>query len=134
MDITRFREICRNREVCWGVTLLEYMTPATVRAMKRAGYDWLWVDNEHAAHDYATLQEVIRCADDVGLVTLLRVANIDYARIAQALDVGVGGVIVPRIETPEQVRFVVDAAKYPPIGKRGFGMRPQLFGTNRISM
>jgi 2-keto-3-deoxy-L-rhamnonate aldolase RhmA len=114
--------------------LLEHMTPATVRTMKRAGYDWLWIDGEHGVHSYETVYDVVRCAEDVGIITLFRVAQLDYARIAQALDMAVDGVIVPRVETPEQVRLAIDYAKYPPIGKRGFGMRASLFGVNNISM
>jgi 2-keto-3-deoxy-L-rhamnonate aldolase RhmA len=102
--------------------------------MKRAGFDWLWVDNEHAAHSYNILQDVVRCADDVGLVTLLRVAQNHYPLIAQALDIGATGIIVPRLETAEEVRYALDCAKYPPLGRRGFGMRSQLFGVNEITM
>lgn len=134
MNRDTFRQICKSRETCWGSVILEYMTPATVRTMKRAGYDWLWIDGEHAAHSYDKVQEAVLCARDVGIISIFRVAQLEYPRIAQALDIGVDGIIVPRIETPEQVRTIVDCAKYPPIGKRGFGMRASLFGVNDITM
>lgn len=132
MDRKTFREICRSRRLCWGTVIHEYLTPHTVRSFARAGYDWLWIDTEHSFPGYETVQEVIRTADDMGIVTLLRVTQDDYALIARALDLGVGGVIIPRVETPDQVSRAVDCAKYPPVGKRGFGIRPSVYG--RLSM
>lgn len=129
-----FKKVCRERRLCRGVVMLEHVTPMMVRTFARAGYEWLWLDNEHAHQSYETLYEAIRTAEDYGVMTLLRVTSDDYARIAQAYDMAVSGVIVPRVETPEQVRHIVDCAKYPPVGKRGFGMRSSLFGAHKINM
>jgi 2-dehydro-3-deoxyglucarate aldolase/4-hydroxy-2-oxoheptanedioate aldolase len=40
-------------------------------------------------------------------------------RIGRALDAGASGVMIPRIETPEQVSAVVKHMSYPPFGDRG---------------
>jgi 2-keto-3-deoxy-L-rhamnonate aldolase RhmA len=114
--------------------MLEYMAPHVVRTFARAGFDWIWIDNEHGYQSYESIVHVTRTADDLGVITLVRVTQGDYPLIAQALDMAVSGVIVPRVETPDQVRRIIDCAKYPPIGKRGFGMRPSLWGTRRMSM
>lgn len=134
MDRKTFREILRGRKPAWGTYVLEHMTPHTVRTLKRAGFHWLWVENEHSPHSYETIQEVVRTAEDVGMMSILRVTQGEYALIARALDMGVSGIIVPRVETPEQVRHYVDCAKYPPVGKRGFGIRASVFGATSISM
>ncbi len=114
--------------------MLEHMTPTVVRTIARAGFEWIWIDNEHGHHSYETIFEVARTAEDVGLITLLRVTQGDYSHIAQALDMAVSGIIVPRVETPEEVRHIIDCAKYPPVGKRGFGMRSSLFGKQHTTM
>lgn len=134
MDRTTFKQLLKQRRLCWGTGILETMTPHVVRTLARAGYDWLWLETEHAHHSYETIQEVVRTGDDVGVVTILRVAQTQYDLIARALDLGVGGIIVPRVETPEQARFIVDCAKYPPIGKRGFGLRPNVCGKKTMTM
>ncbi|MCC6694403.1 MAG: hypothetical protein IT365_02125 [Candidatus Hydrogenedentes bacterium] len=134
MDRATFKEICRNRRTSWGTIMIEYMTPSAVRTFARAGLDWLWIDNEHGCHSYETICQAAHTAEDVGIMSILRVTQGNYDRIAQALDMAVSGIIVPRVETPEQVRQIVDCAKYPPVGKRGFGMRASLFGQRRISM
>ena len=66
----------------------EYMTPQIVRTFARAGYDWLWLDNEHSHHSYESIQEVIRTAEDLGVITLLRVTQGMYHLIARGLDMG----------------------------------------------
>ena len=43
------------------------------------------------------------------------------ALIKRALDIGADGVVVPWIETPEQLRQAVAFARYPPQGLRGIG-------------
>lgn len=134
MTRDQFRTICRNRELCWGTVMLEYMTPQAVRTIARAGYDWIWIDNEHAAHSLDRVLECVRAARDLGVISILRVAQLQYDRIAQALDIAPDGIIVPRIETVEQARMAVDCAKYPPVGKRGFGMRSTLFAPGVTSM
>lgn len=134
MDRKAFREILKGRKPAWGTYVLEYMTPHTVRTLKRAGFDWVWIENEHSPHSYETIQEVVRTADDIGIMTIMRVTQGEYSLIARALDMGVNGIIVPRVETPEQVRHYIDCAKYPPVGKRGFGIRSSIYGKTSMSM
>jgi 2-keto-3-deoxy-L-rhamnonate aldolase RhmA/NAD(P)-dependent dehydrogenase (short-subunit alcohol dehydrogenase family) len=56
---------------------------------------------------------------------LVRVARNGPAEIGTALDAGAVGVIVPLVETAEEARQAVDAARYPPEGHRsGGGVRP----------
>ncbi len=134
MDRRTFAEVCRVRSISWGTVIVEYMYPHTIRTLARAGFDWLWLDNEHAHHSYERIQEAIRTAEDVGVITVLRVTNTDYSLIARGLDLGADAIMVPRVETPEQVRRIISWARYPPIGSRGFGIRSSVYGVHPISM
>ena len=51
----------------------------------------------------------------------MRVPAVDPVAIGQALDWGAEGVLVPRVNTPDEARAAVDAARYPPHGSRGAG-------------
>ncbi|KAF5341295.1 hypothetical protein D9758_016654 [Tetrapyrgos nigripes] len=42
-------------------------------------------------------------------------------QIKYALDAGARGVLVPMVSTPTQARSIVSDARYPPLGRRGFG-------------
>ncbi len=46
----------------------------------------------------------------------------EYALIAPALDAGSGGVMAPMVETADQARVLVESVRYPPLGRRGFGV------------
>lgn len=134
MDCKTFKKICHDRTLSWGVVMWEHMEPQVVRTIARAGFEWIWIDNEHAYHSNDKLYQVIRTAEDLGIISLLRVRQAEYAFIAHAMDMAPSGIIVPRVESPEQMRRIVQAAKFPPVGQRGFGMRPSLFGKNAMSM
>ena len=42
--------------------------------------------------------------------------------------------MVPRVETVEEVRGIIDASKYPPIGQRGYGPRGIITDFAHLSM
>jgi 2-dehydro-3-deoxyglucarate aldolase/4-hydroxy-2-oxoheptanedioate aldolase len=42
--------------------------------------------------------------------------------MAQALDAGMLGLMIPMVETPEQARKIVNSTRYPPVGRRGAGL------------
>jgi 4-hydroxy-2-oxoheptanedioate aldolase len=41
--------------------------------------------------------------------------------IKRALDAGAHGILVPLLRSAEEGRKIVEAAKFPPVGQRGFG-------------
>jgi len=45
----------------------------------------------------------------------------EYAWLARALDLGARGVMIPMVESAEQARSIVQACRYPPVGRRGAG-------------
>jgi 2-keto-3-deoxy-L-rhamnonate aldolase RhmA len=58
------------------------------------------------------------------LSPIVRVADLQYALIARALDCGAEGVIFPRVEDPEILQRAVSWTKFPPEGIRGCGLTP----------
>src|SRR5581483_6655964 len=53
------------------------------------------------------------------LVPMVRVPATEYHFLARVLDAGARGVMVPMVETGEQAKMIVQATKYPPLGRRG---------------
>ena len=88
--------------------------PAFVEAAGHAGYDFALLDMEHGPGSFQNLQNLIRAANVAGVCPVVRVPWID-----RALDVGAGAVLIPQIDTAEQARAVVSAAKFSPVGSRG---------------
>ena len=103
-----------------------------------AGFDWLLVDLEHGAGGEEALvgQTLAAAAHDVPL--FVRVETVERIRVGRVLDLGVAGVMIPRIEDASDARRVVRFARYPPDGERGvatynracgFGTRPEVLLT-----
>jgi len=97
--------------------------------MGHAGYDWISVDMEHGTIAHHQLPDLFRSIELGGALPLVRLGGSGLSECKQALDAGAGGVIVPMIETAEQLQKVVQACRWPPVGSRGVGFsRANLFG------
>ncbi|TGK17267.1 2,4-dihydroxyhept-2-ene-1,7-dioic acid aldolase [Leptospira fluminis] len=97
--------------------------------MGRAGYDWVAVDLEHGSIDVQQLPDLFRALELGDTLPLVRVAQGSAKDCKRALDAGAGGIIVPMIESSEQLEEVRDLCFWPPAGKRGVGFsRANLFG------
>ena len=97
--------------------------------MGQAGYDWVAVDMEHGAVSAHQLLDLFRALELGGTLPLVRLAHGEPKDCKQALDAGAGGVIVPMIESAEQLENVRNSCNWPPAGNRGVGFsRANLFG------
>jgi len=87
-----------------------------------AGFDYYMLDAEHGLMDAAQVVNVIRACERVNMTPLVRIGPKDPKLVLQYLDAGMMGVMMPGLETPEDIKMLVDAVKYPPLGKRGMGL------------
>ena len=110
------------RGVAVGAMLFEFDTPGVMRILAAASADFALFDLEHTAWDAGSLRRVLATGRGTGVYPLVRAVRAEYAQIAPALDAGAGGVMAPMIETAAQARALVEAARYPPLGRRGFGV------------
>ncbi|MDO4960393.1 MAG: aldolase/citrate lyase family protein [Eubacteriales bacterium] len=92
----------------------------SIEALGTTGLDFVIIDNEHSPHEGEASAEMIRAAELAGITALCRVREISRPAIMKLLDIGAGGLIVPCVETVEQVKSIVKYAKFAPIGERGF--------------
>ena len=85
------------------------------------GMDWIVIDAEHGHLGWKEIHEHVRATVRSETVVLVRIAELSPGLIKRVLDIGADGVVVPWIETAEQVRQAVAFSKYPPEGVRGIG-------------
>jgi 4-hydroxy-2-oxoheptanedioate aldolase len=86
-----------------------------------AGFDYYMLDAEHGLMDAAQAVNVIRACEQVDITPMVRIGPKDPKLVLQYLDAGMMGVMMPGLETCEEIRMLVNAVKYPPVGKRGMG-------------
>lgn len=104
-------------------------SPNLIELIGHAGYDFVVIDDEHGAFSYSELENLVRTADSVNLVPIVRVSY-DPSSIQKALDRGAKGIQVPMVNTKEQAELAVRKAKFPPRGTRGaaYSHRAARFG------
>lgn len=101
------------------------------RVIARLGFEWLTLDLEHSAIDWSQAAAIFAAVADAGCVPLARVPQGSHDYIKRVLDAGAWGIVVPMVNTVEQARTAIAAAKYPPVGNRslGGGQHNMNFGT-----
>ena len=118
--LQRLRAKLADDEPVYGLWIT--LESASITEMAVAlGLDWVVIDGEHGHLDWHDILEHIRAAVRSETVVLVRVAELNIALVKRAMDIGADGVVVPWIESPEQLRQAVAFAQYPPQGVRGMG-------------
>lgn len=102
-----------------GTFLFEFNTVGTVRTAAAAGAEFVLIDMEHTGWTTETIRQLCGATHGTDTVPLVRVPATEYHFIARALDMGARGLMMPMVESAEQARRFVQAAKYPPTGRRG---------------
>jgi 2-dehydro-3-deoxyglucarate aldolase/4-hydroxy-2-oxoheptanedioate aldolase len=105
-----------------GTFVFEFATHTIARVVNGAGADFVVLDGEHSGHTLEGLRTALGGARGLDVVPMVRVATLDRHAIAGALDAGARGVVVPMIDSAEEARAAVAHARYPPEGRRGYGI------------
>lgn len=97
--------------------------PDSIELLGMCDFDAFIIDHEHIGADLRTLVGQLRAAQAAGDTTcLVRVPSHDPVYIKRVLDAGVDGLVVPTVESAEQMRAIVAATRYRPHGgQRGVG-------------
>ena len=96
-------------------------SPSVTEMAVGLGLDWVVIDAEHGSLDWQDVAAHLRATVRSHTVALVRVCELNVALIKRALDIGADGVVIPFIETAEQLRQAVNCCRYPPEGVRGIG-------------
>lgn len=86
------------------------------------GLHGVWIDQEHSDVPHQALELLLMACRSAGLDAFARVPPTDYGTIMRPMETGASGVMVAQIRTVEQVKQVLEWAKYPPMGLRGLFM------------
>lgn len=126
--IYRIREKLHSGKPSLG-SWMQIPNSSVAEIMGSANYDWIAVDLEHGAFSRQILPNIFLAIENGGALPIARLAQPLPNDVKQALDAGARGLILPMIETEEQLKIAIDSAYYPPDGTRGVGYcRANLFG------
>ncbi len=115
----RLRERLTAGQTVIGTMLVEIRQPGVMTVLANIGFDFVLIDNEHGPFSIESIADLSRAARDAGVTPIVRVPELTYALVTQALDAGAQGIMLPRVTGRAQVEDCVRFMKYPPEGKRG---------------
>ncbi|WP_316814378.1 HpcH/HpaI aldolase family protein [Pedobacter heparinus] len=83
-----------------------------------AGFDCLWIDQEHLAQDWSVLNAQIWAAKSRDVDVMVRVPRGSYSGYVKPLEMDAAGILVPHIMNLEEAKQVVQMTRFYPVGKR----------------
>lgn len=113
-----FRQRLRALEPMFGLFCCTYSTQIA-EALGSSGFDYLLFDGEHTPNSWPHLHAQLCALDRGATASMVRVPGMDAATIKLLLDLGVGGLMVPNVQSAAQAAQVVAMTRYPPHGTRG---------------
>ncbi len=114
------KQLLRDGKTAIGSEISRFRSPEVVRVYAQAGLDFVFIDMEHTCFSLETVADMIAVARGSGICPIVRVPQAEYSFVSRVLDSGAQGIIVPRVNTPDQVRQIVSWMRYPPYGIRGY--------------
>jgi 4-hydroxy-2-oxoheptanedioate aldolase len=105
-----------------------YTSAGLVELVSNWGFDVIFLDCEHGPAGWDEVEHMVRAAELWDAAAIVRVQANDPPTITRALDRGAAGVQVPHVNTRAQAEAAVRAAKFAPLGHRGFAGGRAAFG------
>lgn len=84
------------------------------------GYKAAWIEMEHTFLTFAEAADLCRIAAGLGLLTMIRIPDTRRETVLKAAECGPDILDLPMANTPETLRELVQNARFPPAGLRGF--------------
>jgi 2-keto-3-deoxy-L-rhamnonate aldolase RhmA len=96
-------------------------SPAVVEVAGFSALDFVRIDTEHAWRRDESMEHMIRAACAADIPAILRLDKNDPYLVRKALEIGAQGIVVSNMCSKHEVEEMVQAAKFPPHGIRGYG-------------
>jgi 4-hydroxy-2-oxoheptanedioate aldolase len=119
LKTNKVKQTLKNGGICFGTMLRILHSPHAVPLCAAAGWDFIILDTEHNDYNQETFSAFCLTAKYEEITLLARVPDKLYHQLAKPLDLGVEGLVIPRVESRDEVRQIIDAVKYAPVGNRG---------------
>ena len=107
-----------------GKTLLGaavyFYDPVFLEICAHLGYQAIWIEMEHGHITFAEAADLCRMAAGTGMLTMIRIPDVQRANVLKAAECGPDILDVPMIERTEQMEDLRNYARFAPAGSRGF--------------
>src|SRR5688572_27722159 len=95
-------------------------SPEIVEIIGTWGISAVILDMEHSPTGFGDIQRLATAADASGTTPLARIPEGETGIVGRLLDLGVQGIVFPRISSGDEARAAAGAVRFPPDGDRGW--------------
>ena len=114
----RFEKKLDDSQPVLGMLVMNHFWLELVEIAQAAGLDYMIIDLEHHPRDGELVANACRIGRLAGFAIFLRSRRTDAESIGEVLDLGPCGLLLPMIESAEQLDGVRDGIYLPPRGRR----------------
>lgn len=113
-----FKKALERGDLLIGATIVELGRPSVIKVLNDAGFDFIFLEYEHASLSSETVADIITTGRDVDLPTIVKLPALERHFVTKILDAGAMGIQLPRTNSKEEIAKLVQWSKFPPIGDR----------------
>jgi 2-dehydro-3-deoxyglucarate aldolase len=118
----------RSRDLIFG-SWVSFAHPSITEIFASHNFDFLAIDMEHGTINLEQAQRIIAASQYYKVACLPRPVSHSNDWIKPLLESGADGLIAPMVNSSEELHELLNDVKYPPLGKRSFGInRAQGYG------
>jgi 4-hydroxy-2-oxoheptanedioate aldolase len=122
----RVKQKLKEGKIVFGPMVSEVRTPGIAILFAQAGFDFFFIDMEHSSFTTETMSDMILAGRASGISAIVRPSSRRLPEnLSRPLDAGAEGLLVPQIQTQEDVQNTVKWCRYAPLGERGMALSRQ---------
>ncbi|MGN0906694.1 MAG: aldolase/citrate lyase family protein [Bullifex sp.] len=118
MIASEYRRALKERKPLVSA-MVRFQSPVYASVLAKAGADAITIDDEHYPFTSEDIRNIVTAVHAEKASCIVRTGKKRPDAIYRILDMGADGILIPNVETAEEAGMVVDAVRYPPLGKRG---------------
>ena len=108
---------------------VSFSQPSIIEILSYVGFDFLAIDMEHSPISLSESQQIIQISQSHDIPCLPRPVSHSNDWFKPILDFGADGLFITTLEDEQQLKHIEQLIKYPPLGKRSYGInRAQIYG------
>jgi 2-keto-3-deoxy-L-rhamnonate aldolase RhmA len=117
------KRLLREGRPVFGTMVAEVRSPGIAVMLAAAQFDFFIIDMEHSALSLETVEDMCLAAKGTRITPIVRVpTRFGHHNLSRPLDCGAEGLLIPQVETKEEVKDIVQATRYAPLGQRGMAL------------
>ncbi|MFT8775818.1 MAG: aldolase/citrate lyase family protein [Gluconacetobacter liquefaciens] len=120
----RVYDLWAEKKPAFGTWITLCPHPRVVGILASSGFDFVIIEMEHTDFSLETVGTLAMLARASGLTPIVRPpGTLKPHDLTRALDAGAQGLLLPSIETAGQLRTIIEATKYYPLGNRPMNLK-----------